>query len=110
MANLQEAVKKFASDLGAKVETFMSDVENLEVSTYTTTTDGVDTLRALTSVSFDGDTKIKVPVGEGGEINKVIWDLHQATVQQAMANRVAMIESVGKAAATALSALGITGE
>ncbi len=110
MADLQEAVKKFASDLGAKVETFIADAENLEVKTYTTTTEGEDVLRAFTSVSFDGDTTVKVPVAEGGEINRAIWDLHQTMVQQAMANRVSMIESLGKAASTALQAVGIASE
>ena len=110
MANLQDAVKKFASDLAVKVETFIADIENLEVSTYTTSPDGEDTLRAFTSVSFDGDTTVKVPVGEGGEISKAIWDLHQAMVQQAMANRVSMIESLGKAASTALGAVGLASE
>jgi len=38
---------------------------------------------------------------------KPVWELHQATVQQAMTNRTAMIESVGKAASSALKALGM---
>lgn len=109
MANLQEAVKKFASDLAVKVESFIADVEELEVRTYTTSVSGQDTLRALTTVSFDGDTVVKVPLDESGEMNKWVWELHQAMVQQAMTNRSKMIEAIGNAATAALKALG-TGE
>lgn len=126
MANLQEAVKKFASDLGDKVENFISDVSELEVRTYTTPADQAETfvkgeadfaqiltegkasLRAYTSVSFDGDTTIWVPTDESGQIDKSMWNLHQVTVEQAMANRTNMIEAVGKAATAALNALGAT--
>jgi len=127
MANLQEAVKKFSSDLGDKVENFISDVSELQVRTYTTPADQAETfvkgqadfaqiltegkasLRAYTSVSFDGDTTIWVPTDESGQIDKSMWDLHQITVEQAMANRTKMIEAVGKAATAALAALNATG-
>lgn len=59
---------------------------------------------------FASDLAVKVPVGEGGGISKAIWDLHQAMVQQAMANRVSMIESLGRAASTALGAVGLASE
>ena len=36
MAELQDAVKKFASDLAEKINTFVQDVAELEVKTYTT--------------------------------------------------------------------------
>jgi L-aminopeptidase/D-esterase-like protein len=118
---LQQAVKKFASDLATKVNTFISDVSTLEVRTYTTPSGqaeafsadsasaGKATLQAFTSISFDGDTTICVPTDENGEINKAVWELHQSTVQQAMANRTAMIQAVGEAAASALKAVGMTG-
>jgi hypothetical protein len=109
MAELQDAVKKFARDLAAKVESFISDIETLEVSTYTTSA-GQETLCAYTSVAFDGDTTVKVPLEAGGEVNRAVWELHQAIVQQAMANRATMIQSIGEAAASALKALGIAGE
>ena len=127
MADLQEAIKKFASDLGAKVESFISDVSELEVRTYSTPADQVETfvkgqadftevltegkasLRAYTSVSFDGDTTVWVPTDAAGQVNTQMWDLHQVIVEQAMANRTEMIEAVGKAATAALRALGATG-
>jgi hypothetical protein len=120
---LQDAVKKFASDLAAKVNTFVADIADLEVYTFTTPPDQAATifkgpadianlsteakaaLRAYTKVSFDGDTVVWVPTSASGEVDKSVWELHQAVVQQAMANRKAMIQSVGEAAASALSAL-----
>jgi len=128
MANLQESVQKFASDLGAKIETFIDDVSTLEVRTYTTPADQAETfvkgqadfaeiltegrasLRAYTSVSFDGDTTVWVPTDESGQVDKSMWNLHQITVEQAMNNRTNMIETVGKAASSALKALNTASE
>ena len=122
---LQDAVKRYASDLAEKVNTFIKDVTVLEVRTYTTPadqaatlvkgeadfaklqTEGKVALRAYTKVSFDGDTTVCAPTDASGEVNRSVWELHQATVQQAMENRAAMIKSVGEAAASALRALGL---
>ena len=123
--SLQEAVKKFASDLAKKVNTFVTDISELEVRTYTTPADQVETfvkgqadfaeilsegkvaLRAYTKVSFDGDTTVWAPTDAGGEVNKSVWELHETIVQQAMANRKDMIKSVSEAASSALKALGM---
>jgi len=125
--SLQEAVKKFASDLAKKVNTFVTDISELEVRTYTTpaaqvetfvqgevdfaeiVTEGQAALRAYTKVSFDGDMTVWAPTEAGGEINQSVWALHQAMVQQAMENRAAMIQAVGEAATSALKALGMAG-
>ena len=122
-ASLPEAIRKFASDLADKVNTFVSDVETLEVRTYTTPADQVATmvqgkedvakiltegkafLRAYTSVSFDGDTTVLAPTDANGDISKAVWDLHQANVSQAVAHRAEMIRAIGEAAASALKAL-----
>jgi hypothetical protein len=125
MANvtLQEAVQNYANALAEKVNTFVADVAVLEVRTYTTPADQVETfvkgqadfaeiltegkaaLRALTRVAFDGDTTAWVPTEAGGQVDKSLKDIHEATVAQAMANRAAMLESVGRGAAAALAAL-----
>ena len=125
---LQEAVQNFAGKLAAKVNTFVEDVSNLEVRTYTTPADQVETfvkdkadfaeiltegkaaLRAVTRVAFDGDVTNWVPTDAAGQINNSIWDLHQETVDLALANRARMIESVGQAAASALNALSAVDE
>jgi len=123
--SLQEAVKKFASDLATKVNTFVADVATLEVYTFTTSPDQAASvfkgpadfanlsvesraaLRAYTKVEFEGDTVVWVPTDANGEVNKSVWDLHQIVVKQAMENRADMIKTVGDAAASALKALGV---
>jgi len=125
---LQEAVKKFANDLAARVQNFVNDVSVLEVRTYTTPHDQVKilindrpdvteianegnvSLRAYTQVSFDGDTAICVPVEEDGSVDKGVWEIHNQTVEQAMDNRAKMLKSIGEAAASALTALQKTKE
>ncbi len=123
--SLADAVKKFASDLADKIETFVDDASELEVRTYTTPpdqvaillqsradlkTEGQTILRAYTRVALDGDMSVCVPMDASGETNKAVWDLHQTIVQQAMENRATMIKAVGEAAASALQALGIANQ
>jgi hypothetical protein len=122
---LQEAVKKFASDLATKVNTFVADVAELEVYTFTTPPDQIQAvfkgpadfanlseeakaaLRAYTKISFDGDMVVWLPITATGEVDRSVWDMHQATVKQAMENRKAMIQTMGDTASSALKALGI---
>ena len=123
--NLADAVKKFASDLAEKIETFVDDASELEVRTYTTPSDqvaillqsradlkteGQTTLRAYTRVAFDGDMSVCVPMDASGETNAAVWNLHQSIVQQAMENRATMIHAVGEAASSALRALGLANQ
>ena len=107
------------------MESFISDVSELEVRTYTTPADQAETfvkgqadfaeiltegkiaLRAYTKVAFDGDTTVVAPTDAAGEVNRSVWEIHEATVQQAMANRTEMIKSIGEAASSALKALGL---
>jgi hypothetical protein len=123
--SLQSAVKKFAGDLAQKVSSFVEDISVLEVRTYTTpadqaeiliqgdvdfaaiSTEGKIALRAYTKVAFDGDTTVVTPIDAVGEVNRSVWETHEATVQQAMANRNEMIKSIGEAASSALKALGL---
>ena len=123
MSDLQDAVKKYASDLATKMNSFMEDISTLEVRTYTTPADQVPTdisgdkiktegkavLRAFTSIKLDGDTTVLAPTDAAGEVNGVIWELHQTMVKQALENRAMMIKTMGEAAASALKALGQAG-
>jgi hypothetical protein len=102
---------------------FMQDISTLEVRTYTTTTDQVATdlsaakiktegqaqLRAYSTISIDGDVTVLAPLDAAGEVSQSIWELHQATVKQALDNRATMIKTMGDAAAAALKALGQAG-
>lgn len=123
MSELQDAVKKYAADLGGKLNSFMADISTLEVRTYTTPADqvpadlsgeaiktqGKATLRAYTSIGLDGDTTALAPLDGAGEINQPVWALHQEMVKQALENRTQMIKAMGEAAASALKALGQAG-
>jgi hypothetical protein len=123
MSELQEAVKKYAKDLAVKLNSFVEDISTLEVRTYTTPadqvpiditeekikTEGKAALRAFTAISLDGDTTVLAPTDAAGEINQSIWELHQATLKQALDNRAQMIKTMGDAAAAALKALGQAG-
>ena len=123
MSDLQDAVKKYASDLASKLNSFMEDISTLEVRTYTTPADQVPTdlsgdkiktegkavLRAFTTIGLDGDTTVLAPIDAAGEVNAAVWELHQTMVKQALENRTAMIKTMGEAAASALKALGQAG-
>ena len=123
MSDLQDAVKKYASDLASKLNSFMEDISTLEVRTYTTPadqdptdlssdkikTEGKAVLRAYTTIGLDGDTTVLAPTDAVGEVNAAIWELHQTMVKQALENRTAMIKAMGEAAASALKALGQAG-
>ncbi len=123
MSELQDAVKKYAADLAAKLNSFVQDISTLEVRTYTTPVDqiptdlssnkiqmeGKATLRAYTTIGLDGDTTALAPLDGAGEINQAVWALHQEMVKQALDNRATMIKTMGDAAAAALKALGQVG-
>lgn len=122
--DLKTSVQKFASELAAKVENFVTDISELEVRTYTiaegkfaavlddpkkkndktVSGEGVQ-LRAYTRVAFDSDTIVCLPVNESGQIDGAVWDMHQSMVNQALQNRAAMLRAIGDAAASALDAL-----
>lgn len=126
--SLQDAVKKYATALAQKVETFINDITTIEVRTYTTphdqaavlVGDGADVakiasegkamLRAYTQVALDGDTTVCVPLTETGEIDRAVWELHRQMVQEAIGTRATMLKAMGEASAAALSALRKAGE
>ena len=123
MSELQDAVKKYASDLAGKLNSFMEDISTLEVRTYTTPADQVPTdipgtrsrprakrrCAPTRTIGLDGDTTMLAPTDAAGEVNRVIWELHQTMVKQALENRATMIKTMGDAAASALKALGQAG-
>ncbi|MFN2110219.1 MAG: hypothetical protein ACK2UI_11195 [Anaerolineae bacterium] len=122
--DLKVSVQRFASELAAKVEGFITDISELEVRTYTITEgqfakvlddpkkknekvvsgEGVQ-LRAYTRIAFDSDAIVCLPVNESGQIDGAVWDMHQAAVSQALQNRATMLRTIGDAAASALDAL-----
>jgi hypothetical protein len=122
--DLKASVQQFANELAAKVESFITDISDLEVRTYTITegqfaavlddpkkkndktlTGAGVQLRAYTRIAFDSDTIVCLPVNTSGQIDGAVWDMHQAAVNQALQNRAAMLRTIGDAAASALDAL-----
>ncbi len=121
--DLRLALREFTEDLAKKLSSFVKDVSELEVRTYTTpadqmsilvkgspdfgeiATEGKVTLRAYTKISFDGDTTVCVPVEAGGGVDTALWSLHRAMVDRAIENRARMLKTMGDAAAAALRAL-----
>lgn len=120
---LRQAIEKFAKDLAAKAESFVADVSSLEVRTFTTPTAQIATLqgqemdlkddavmgqmqlRAYTKIDFDCDTTICLPVDENDQIDRSVWDMHQAMVNQALKQREAMLKTMGEALSSAVDAL-----
>ena len=122
--DLRTSVQQFAGDLAEKVESFVTDISELEVRTYTiaegkfavvlddpkkkndktVSGEGVQ-LRAYTRIAFDSDTIVCLPVNDSGQIDGAVWDMHQSAVNQALQNRATMLRTIGDAAASALDAL-----
>ena len=122
--DLKDSLQKFANQLAGKVESFITNVSELEVRTYTITEGNFTTvvdadkqpgqrtlsgegvqLRAYTRISFDSDTIVCLPVNDSGQIDGAVWDMHQSMVNQALGNRATMLRTIGDAAASALDAL-----
>jgi hypothetical protein len=68
-------------------------------------TEGKVALRAYTQIGFDSDTTICLPLNEAGEIDRSVWEMHQAMVNLAMTNRATMLRAVSEAATSAFNAL-----
>jgi hypothetical protein len=109
--NLNDALNQVVARLTA----FMTEVASLQVATYVSDriqdvqydpgsnafTAGAQQ-RALTSIRLDGDTKACVPT-DAGQIDQALWAVHTAMVQQAQANRAAMVKTAADALAGLLS-------
>jgi hypothetical protein len=92
-----------------QVREMIAHYARIDVTAEKIQMEGKATLRAYTAISLDGDTTVLAPTDAAGEINQSIWELHQATLKQALDNRATMIKTMGDAAAAALKALGQAG-
>jgi hypothetical protein len=122
-SELKQAVEKFTRDLAHKAEGFVEDITTLEVRTFTVpgkeimvlsdhelkldevNPAGPMQLRAYTKVDFDSDTTICLPMDANDQVDRSVWDIHQAMVSQALQSRESMMRSMGDALASALDAL-----
>jgi hypothetical protein len=109
---IRDSLTSALGQMAARLAAFMQEIATLEVATfvsdgegaqYDSSTDQFTTgakLRALTRISFDGDMKVCVP-RDAGQIDQALWAIHTSMIQQAQANRTAML----KTAAEVLSGL-----
>jgi hypothetical protein len=108
--HLTSAVAQFADRLGDALKKALDDASSLEISTFTSddmtgvTYDlstrkftGTAKLRALTRISFTGDTLLCLPEKEG-EIDHDIWAIHAEMVGHAQTQRTAMLTAMAAAA------------
>jgi hypothetical protein len=108
LRSVQSTLSDAVSGLSNRLARFVDDVTSLEVTTYVSNTiDGVTydgekktftggaSLRALTHITFDGDTKVCVPLSSG-QIDQAIWSMHGETVKQALDHRAAMLKVVSQ--------------
>ncbi len=122
-SDLRKAIEKFTKDLASKAETFVSDISTLEVRTFTTPSAQIKMLadgglnlldpgladklrlRAYTRVDFDCDTTVCLPVDSNDQVDRIVWDIHQSMVSQALKTRETMLRTMGDALTSALEAL-----
>jgi hypothetical protein len=112
--NLASTLKEFSERLGDTMKQVLEDAAYLEVETYVADDlSAVDyksgnfekaSLRAVTRMKLDGDTKVLVPLSSG-ELDEQLWAVHTAMVAQAQANRSEMIRAIASAAAGLLGAI-----
>lgn len=104
--DLGEKLRQTLATINERLTEFAADMVTLEVRTYTSEQieaedykDGKFTgdarQRALTRVSLDGDTQIVIPYN-AGELDEVVWEIHARAVEQAQANRAAILKAVGE--------------
>ena len=122
-SELRHAIEKFAKDLAAKAESFVSDISTLEIRTFSTPSTQISLLadgeldladpgladklklRAYTKIDFDCDTTVCLPVDANDQIDRSVWDMHQSMVSQALQTRETMMRTMGDALTSALEAL-----
>jgi hypothetical protein len=109
---LVDSFRKVASDLAAALSKALDDVSSLEIMTFTSDDlDGVKydseirqlsgqlRLRALTRISFDGDTQVCLPQRDDGRVDRELWQIHLDMVKEAQANRTELIRTMSDLAA-----------
>jgi hypothetical protein len=96
---LAAAVNKAARDISSlEVETFSSsDLTTIKYDYVNNKLTGEMQLKALTRISFDGDTQIFVPEKDDA-INQALWKVHLDMVKEAQANRTEFFKAMAELA------------
>lgn len=102
---IKDSLTDVLKQLTDRLSAFMNDVTSLQVATYVSenmqdvkysSASGEFTAgaiqRALTQINLDGDMKICVPM-TADQLDADLWAVHVSMVEQAQANRTAMIKT-----------------
>lgn len=103
---LTQKLRTTMTDLGKRLSEFVARIATLEVRTYladeitdpkSTQDDPFSSARlcAMSRISLGGDTQVVIPV-TAGRLDTVVWDVHAQAVEQAQANRAAMLKAIGE--------------
>jgi hypothetical protein len=106
LETLGKQVSEITSALVNRLSEFVHQVQTLEVRSYVTEDLGTDVEPftgareyAVTRIELDGDTQTVISV-ELATLEDVMWDVHTRAVEQAQANRAAMLKAVGELLST----------
>ncbi len=109
-STLMSSLTNFTDKLANAVNKAAKDISSLEVTTFSSSDltkvtynyeenrlSGDIKLRALTRISFDGDTQVCVPEKDDA-INQALWKIHLDMVQEAQANRTEFFKAMAELA------------
>jgi len=115
--SLRASLKRFTEHLAASLRNAADDVATLDVRTHITddlaaVAQALDTrqeisakLRALTRISLNGDVDVYVPGKADGGIDKTLWDIHKAMVDEAQTNRAQFLQTIAELVTRLLDSL-----
>lgn len=83
----------FAEKVYAQLTALLEDLTSLTVQTQTVDEQGQATVRAETHIALDGDTRNAIPT-TGGKIDEALLRQHQKSVEQARAERKALVDTM----------------
>jgi hypothetical protein len=102
---LGDKLRETMQQLGELLSQLVRDIAVLEVRTYVSDQiasvgPGDDAFagaqqRAVSRIALDGDTQIVIPV-DADAVDEAVWQIHARTVEQAQANRAAMLKAIGE--------------
>lgn len=114
---LASAFQQFVNRLGASLQQVLDEASTMEIATFTSEDmqgialdpntgrfTGAARLRALTRVSWSGNTLVCVPEKDG-QLDTTVWAIHTDTVNRMQAQRAELLKAAITAAAGMLEAL-----
>lgn len=88
------STREFVEQVYGKLTDWLDDMTTLTVETWTNTAGQDPQVRASTIINIDGDTRNTVPLDKDGNVDEKLLAMHQKTVEQARAERQALMKTV----------------